>query len=169
MTQKPLDPTLLDALRRLDESINASEDTAIRARWDYGHRVCRYYELKPYGEKNQLPKGVLELLASELGVCQSEVSARMKFARVYRTEDQLSTVIESSSSWHDIKQHKLSDPAKQTGTPRETQAPLQRAWHLLENIEPETLREADLPRIMEMIETLQRHAASVRTGEQVAA
>ena len=170
MTQE-LDPTLVETLRRLDHSINVNEDTSIRTRWEYGRRICSYYELKPFGAKKQLPQGVLATLAGELAVHPSEVSARMKCARMYDTEEKLSTVIErfrgeDRLSWWAIKQHGLTDrEARKPVTPK---TPLQRASDLIENIEPENLDAGDLPLVAQLMETLRRLEANIRDERKAA-
>src|SRR5258708_26255991 len=101
MAHEPLCPTLLADLRRLDDDINRNEDTSIRARWEYGRKILARYQPPESGRK-QLPTGVLDAVATELGVCRAEVGARKKFAQVYDTEEKLSTVIESFTSWSAI-------------------------------------------------------------------
>jgi hypothetical protein len=162
MTQKPLDQTLVEKLRRLDDSINANENTSISARWQYGRSICVYHELRPFGEKKQLPKGVLKQLASELDVHLSDVSARMKFARMYDTEEKLSTVIESFRSWFAIKQHALSDTTR-TSVPKKT--PLQRALDLIRDIEPDTLTKADIPVMAAIVKVLGEFKDSIQAEE----
>jgi hypothetical protein len=65
MAHEPLDPTLVENLRRLDDSVNTQEDTSIRARWDYGRCIRVFYQLRPFGERKQLRKGVLDTAGFE--------------------------------------------------------------------------------------------------------
>jgi hypothetical protein len=171
MTQE-LDTTLVASLRQLDTSINSGEDMSVRLRWDYARRILAYY-LPPDTERKQLPKGVLDQLAGELGVCRAEVGARMKFARMYDTDEKLSTVIESfplsgrgAASWSAIKQHALSDTTR-TGVPKKT--PFQRAFGPLDNVAPETLTSADLADIVAVFKVLKRHRDSILEQQRKAA
>jgi hypothetical protein len=132
---------LLGDLKGLESSIQQDEESAIRARWDYGRRICEFYALKPYGENKQLPNGELEKLATALDVDRSEVNARMKFAKVYRTDDELSTVVESFRSWSAIKQHGLTDTSRVRPQPKTA---FRRAFDIVQNIDARMLTADDV-------------------------
>ena len=128
----------------------------------YGRCIRVFFELRPFGERKQLRKGVLDSLARELGIHRSEVGACMKFAMIYNTEEKLSTVIESYKSWSAIKQHALTDTTRPKAR-RKT--PLRRAFDLIENIAPETLLvAADLSLIDTLIETLRKFATTIKSA-----
>jgi hypothetical protein len=160
-----MDPTLVADLRRLDDAVNADENHSIRARWEFGRRILAFY-LPPESTRKQLPKGVLDALSRELRVHRSEVGARMKFAKTYQTEQQLSTVIESFRSWSAIKQQALTDTTH-TSTPKKT--PYQRALALLDHVGPETLTPADLPDIVAVFKVLKGHRDSILERQRKAA
>jgi hypothetical protein len=103
-------------------------------------------------------KGMLEALSQDLGVHRSEVSARLKFAKKFPTEAEVSTVIESSKSWSAIRQQALTDTPRPSSRQR---TPLHRAFTLVEHIEPETLNAGDFMLIEKFIETLQRLAGNI--------
>ena len=154
-----MDPTtLLADLRRLDASINANEDNSIRDRWEYGRKILAFYLPEGCGRK-QLRKGELDTLARELGVHRSEVGARMKFAKVYQSEEQLSTVIESCPSWSAIKQRALSDPSRIKPVSRSTCA---RLAALVKNIDADTLTADDLTHISYSVGRLNELEARLR-------
>lgn len=90
-------------LRRLKDLVNKSEDDGLRARWASGH--CLLTERKG----KLLPRYALAIWAQHLGVHRSELSARMKFAEKYSTEEELSTFIESFKTWHAIRTQALID------------------------------------------------------------
>ena len=66
---------LVAEMRRLEEAVKTSDGDGIRARWQSGRKLL---ELR--AGKRRLPNGVLEKLVEDLGVSQSELNARMKFA-----------------------------------------------------------------------------------------
>ena len=159
-----MDPTLVADLRRLDDAVNADENRSIRTRWEFGRRILAFY-FPPEVTRKQLPKGVLDALSRELRVHRSEVGARMKFAKTYQTEQQLSTVIESFKSWSAIKQQALTDTTRAIGRPK---TPLQRASDLIENIEPDTLLDTDCALIDTLISTLQRLRGNIADNQRAA-
>src|SRR3954471_40612 len=92
-----VDPTLLDALTRLEDTISTNERTSIQTRWESGRRIIAFY-FPPESKRKALPKGALNEIARQLGVVRSEVGDRMKFFRMYYTEEKLSTVMERFKS-----------------------------------------------------------------------
>jgi hypothetical protein len=68
----------------------------VQARWASGRCLLSLRKGK------QLPKGIREFLQKELRVSGSEVSARMKFADKFDTEEKLSNALETYGSWHNI-------------------------------------------------------------------
>jgi hypothetical protein len=152
-----VDPILKADLTQLEETIRANETPAIRARWDYGRKILACY-LKP-GQK-QLAKGLLEAIAEDLGVHRSEVSARLKCAKKYPTEAELSTAVESFKSWTAIKQQALTETPRSSGRQK---TPLQRAFTLVKDIDPVNCDASDLVLIEKFHESLQRLAAGIVT------
>ena len=81
-------------VRRLEEAVHKSDGDGVRARWDSG----RYMLTLKKGK--QLPRGVLNQLAKTLDVSRAEVTARMKFATKFPTEDELPDVIRKFPTWY---------------------------------------------------------------------
>jgi hypothetical protein len=100
-----VEPTVLADLRKIEAGINTNDRASIEARWESGRKILESY---PTGKK-QLPKGLLDAIAHELGVARSEVGARIKFARKFPTKAKGSTVVETHTSWTAIRQGALTD------------------------------------------------------------
>ena len=88
-------------IRRADE---AAERDKIRPRWKFGKRLV---DLR--NGKKILQPGVLKEHADREKVHRSELSARMKFADKFPTEEQLSTAVETYKTWTAIRQKPLTN------------------------------------------------------------
>lgn len=93
---------------------------------------------------------------------RSEVGARVKFAKKFPTEAELSTAVETHKSWTGIRQEALTNKPR-GGTQQKSD--LRRAYDLIENIAPGTLHPSDVSLIEEMIETLHRLNANMITEQ----
>jgi len=121
-------------LRKWEDKINKGDGDAIRARWESGRRLVK---LK---KGRQLPKKMLDLLAVHFHVHRSELTARIKFAGKFSTEDELAKVIGSYRTWFAIKQYALTDkPRPKKKKPND----LERVLAIVENIDSATLGEGD--------------------------
>ncbi|MGH2396531.1 MAG: hypothetical protein ACRDFW_05995 [bacterium] len=81
-------------LARLETTIRASDERALRARWNSGKKL-RVLRESGYDK-------TLEEIAEHLGVSQSELSFRMHFAE---SEEALITASNKGWSWYDVHQH----------------------------------------------------------------
>jgi hypothetical protein len=95
---KPTGPTVSKRFVSLDGRIDKSENTALRARWEFGRLML---ELVPVGKK-QLRPGVMAELEKQTGKKSSELRYRMKFAENYKTEEQVANVLATCKSWRDV-------------------------------------------------------------------
>jgi len=95
-----------DKMWRLEKEIRKSDGGGLRARWESGKLMLSDRQGK------RLPNGALARYAKLLKVHPSELTARMKFAEKFPTEEQLTTVISKFQSWFDIKQKALTDTPK---------------------------------------------------------
>jgi hypothetical protein len=127
------------------QTIRTNERPSILARWESGRRILTFYQ----ADKKQLASGMLDAIAHELGVVRSEVCARIKFAKKV-PEAELSTFVESHTSWTAIHQKALIDkPRKSSAVPP---CPLRQAFDILDNVDPLTLNPADLKLIEDIHE-----------------
>jgi hypothetical protein len=153
-----IDPTLRQDLSALETLITKNEGSAIRARWEYGRKILALYA----PGKKQLPNGVLDAIAGDLGAQRSEVSARIKFAKKFPTEAEVSTAIETFGSWWAIKQTALTDKPRPKVS-KSTRSALQHAFEEVEAIDPATAENDDLALIEEFIALLRRLGANIVT------
>jgi hypothetical protein len=91
----------------LEDVVIKSDGEGLRARWESGRYMLTLRKGK------QLPNGLRDLLAKELGIGGSELTARMKFAEKYPSEQEVTDAIGKFKSWYAITQQALTD------TPRE--------------------------------------------------
>lgn len=143
-----------EIVREADKEVNAAEHTGLRARWASGHILLKGRQ----SAGGRLPKGTVKKLTVALSLHPSELTARMKFAEKFQTEEQLTNVISEFKTWFAIKQTALTD------TPREKKLthPLTRIIKLLEKVEADTLNRADLPllsRIHDLVGQLEQALA----------
>lgn len=99
------DPFDFEPLLILDKRIDASEAETIRDRWEFGRLMLAARE-----GKKRLPNGYLAALIERTGKSQSELSYRVRFAQAYPTEVELSNVLESHSSWHELVESLYGQP-----------------------------------------------------------
>jgi hypothetical protein len=151
-----VDAILLEDLKRLEHEIATTERPSILARWHSGRKIAALYA--PH--RKQLPNGLLDAIAAELGVVRSEIGFRVKFAKKFPTESEVSTVVESCRSWTAIRQWALTDTPRQKSN---TSDPLHRAFKLVEAIDAETRDERDLRLIANFIDYLTRLSSSIAT------
>jgi hypothetical protein len=91
----------------LEDVVIKSDGEGLRARWESGRYMLTLRKGK------QLPNGLRDLLAKELGIGGSELTDRMKFAEKYPSEQEVTDAIGKFKSWYAITQQALTD------TPRE--------------------------------------------------
>jgi hypothetical protein len=105
----------LEEFIALDKRIDAAEDRAadsqresIRDRWEFGRLMLAKRKGK------QLPKGYLDTLTEATGKSRSELQFRMQFAERYPTEDEVSTAVDTLTSWNAVRASlpKPSQPGK---------------------------------------------------------
>jgi len=137
-------------LQKWEDQINLGDGSAIHARWESGRALVRLRKGK------QLPKGTLALLAVDFGVNRSELTARMKFATKFNTEQELANALGSWRTWFAIKQYALTDkPRENQKKKKPAISPLKRALELIENFEPATADDDDVF-VLEVIEACVR-------------
>lgn len=90
--------TDIESLVLLDKRIDENESDALRARWEFGREM-----LAARDGAGRLPNGYLTELVERTGKSRSELSYRAQFAAVYSTVDELSTAVDSYSSWTDLR------------------------------------------------------------------
>jgi len=88
----------IERLVHIDQRIDASESTALRDRWEFGHQM-----LAARDGAGRLPNGYLAELVERTGKSRSELGYRVQFAETYATEEELSTAVDSFSSWTDLR------------------------------------------------------------------
>ena len=84
------------ALKKIEARITKSDEEGLRARWESGRKLLSQREGK------LLPRGLLEAVATELGVSRQELQFRVKFVEIYPTEQELSNGVRQFGSWHQI-------------------------------------------------------------------
>lgn len=89
----------IERLVRIDQRIDASESTALRDRWEFGHQM-----LAARDGAGRLPNGYLAELVERTRKSRSELGRRVQFATMYRTEHELSHAVGQFSSWRDVWQ-----------------------------------------------------------------
>lgn len=93
----------IERLVRIEERIGDAEGSGLWARWEFGRELVSRRD-----GKSQLPKGLLKAVAEMTGASRPELSARMKFAEMFPTEDELSNAVRTFGSWHQIVNVALS-------------------------------------------------------------
>lgn len=88
----------IERLVRIDQRIDASESTALRDRWEFGHQMIA----ARIGSK--LPPGYLTQLVERTGKSRRELAYRAQFAESYPTEDALCNALHNGASWFEITQ-----------------------------------------------------------------
>lgn len=87
----------LERLVHIDQEIDANEDRAIVARWEFGHQLLAVRE----GAK--LPSGYRAALVERTGKSATELTYRMQFAEAYPTREALFNALNNGpSSWREI-------------------------------------------------------------------
>lgn len=81
----------------LDKQIDENESCALRARWEFGREM-----LAARDGAGRLPNGYLAQLKERTGKSHTELARRAQFAKAFSTEEQLSTAVESFSSWNEV-------------------------------------------------------------------
>jgi hypothetical protein len=71
----------VEELHRLDKEINDHEYDANRLRWEYGRHL-----IDGRGDRQRLPRGILNDLSAATGTSRRELQYRMKFADLFGTE-----------------------------------------------------------------------------------
>lgn len=89
---------------QIEKRIDTAEDRvtdsvrdSLRERWEFGRLMLAERTGK------QLPKGRIAELAQVTGKSQTELSYRAQFAEQYPTEDEVSTALETFTSWTQVK------------------------------------------------------------------
>lgn len=104
-----IEPVVLGPLGRfveLDAAVDRAEGEGILARWEFGREVLA----RRVGK--QLPKGLLDEIASAIGKSRQEVGRRALLAIRYPTLEEVSHAVRKFGSWHEIVEEGL------TATPR---------------------------------------------------
>ena len=94
----------INSKRTLGERTKPPSATRFARAWKFGKRLV---DLR--NGKKILQPGVLKEHADREKVHRSELSARMKFADKFPTEEQLSTAVETYKSWTAIRQKPLTN------------------------------------------------------------
>lgn len=106
----------IERLVRIDQDIDLSEADALRARWEFGHHMVAARD-----GAGRLPNGYLARLKERTGKSHTELARRAQFAVAYPTELELSTAVESFSSWTEVvrslKESKDADDNIPVGPP----------------------------------------------------
>lgn len=87
----------LARLVHLEASIGESEQTGLRARWEFGHELVAKRD-----GKGRLPNGYLTKVCEQTGASRSEVKYRAQFAERFPTEDELANAVGQFGSWHQV-------------------------------------------------------------------
>lgn len=173
----------LSEMRRLEDAVNKSEDSGLRARWQSGQCMLKMRHGK------RLPNDALGTLVKELGVQRSELAARMKFAEKFQTEQELSDAIGQFKTWFAITHQALTttphvpksvevddgeadgiedDHEAETSTRCDLNSNLQRALALLNDVDYALLGEGDYDLVAKIEASIQRIKAAIATLKQVA-
>lgn len=121
-------------LHELEERVLKGEHDGLRGRWDSGRYLLTLRKGK------LLPRGVRQFLSDSLHVHNSEITARMKFAEKFPTDEALATVISKYRTWFNIKQQALTDTPR-AQMPRIGRPGLQRMLLTIEELDPAMLTE----------------------------
>jgi len=118
------DTLWIASLRKLERRVNVSETEGLRARWEFGRKLLQ----RRVGKL--LPRGVLDEVATAVGVSRQELGFRMQFAERFDSEDELSNAVRKFGTWHAIAQEALStkppqitvtEPAAESTGPQSTE------------------------------------------------
>jgi N6-adenosine-specific RNA methylase IME4 len=93
---EPVDLSI-ERLVHLDQRIDANESDALRARWEFGQQMLLARE-----GKERLPNGYLAMLRERTGKSHTELNWRSQFAEAYPSEGELSSALESFTSWTEV-------------------------------------------------------------------
>lgn len=83
----------------LEEKIGRGEHDAIWARWRFGRLLLA--EREANGGR-QLPDGRLNEICEQVGRSRAEISYRLQFAAKYTQDQEVSNVLDTCGSWHEI-------------------------------------------------------------------
>jgi len=114
----------LDELIVIDKRIDTAEDRSadairesLRDRWEFGRLMLAKRRRK------QLPNGYLDKLVEVTGKSRQELGYRMQFAERYPTEDEVSTAVETFTSWNAVRHSLPKSPEPQGKKPRMPSVP----------------------------------------------
>ena len=134
-------------LRHLEDAINHADGDGLRARWESGRYLLKLRE------GSQLPRGMGAVVAKDLSIHRSELTARMKFAAKFQTEDQLANAISTYRTWFAIKQQGLTTTHRvQKAKP----SALLRVLAVIENLDYGTLIPQDCEVLSKIADAVQR-------------
>jgi hypothetical protein len=97
MTAAVADLTI-ERLARIDQRIDSHQGAALRDRWEFGHEM-----LAARDGAGRLPNGYLAELVERTGKSKSELSYRAQFTAACPTEQELSTAVDSYTSWTELR------------------------------------------------------------------
>lgn len=162
---------------RLEGVIRQTDGDGLRARWESGRFMLTLKKGK------QLPRGVLDALTTKLNVSRAELTARMKFATTFSTDEELANAVRKFRTWHEIVQNGLTtnprveetdegegedqeeeDAANKCDQSRQ----LRRVLAVVEDIDPATLDEGDLELLAQIAEGVRRVQSAVVSLMKVA-
>ncbi len=129
-------------LKKIEARITKSDEEGLRARWESGRKLLSQREGK------LLPRGLLDAVATELGVSREELTKRMKFTEMYPTEDELRNAITQFGSWYQIVAKGLTRQARPTDrvgvVVKELRVFIRRLRNELSKVHAKDLTESDL-------------------------
>jgi N6-adenosine-specific RNA methylase IME4 len=103
----------IERLVHIDKRIDENESTALRARWEFGQEM-----LAARDGAGRLPNGYLAQLVQRTGKSRTELNWRSQFAQAHPTEQELSSALDSSSSWTQlVRELKLKKDAAENIPP----------------------------------------------------
>lgn len=140
-------------LRELEVAVRERDGGGIRARWEFGRYLLRHRE------NGRLPNGMRAILTTGLHLHPSEITARMKLAEKFATEEALATAISTFGTWFNLKQHGLKDGETTRKPPvrRGAAIVLKRVCDLLEGIDACDLKDGDDDVLQDILETVRRY------------
>lgn len=153
----PLDTPWGVQLRNIEDRIRTVDEKGLISRWEFGRQLLAKRE-----GKKLLPTGLLDEVSRELGVSRQELGARMKFAEIYPTSDELSNAIRKFGSWYEIvrsglHQPKSDSPSKRSVVVKEFRLLLRRVRKQLAGVHASDLTEKDL----QVLDVLQEEIARI--------
>lgn len=87
----------IERLVRIDQDIDENENSALRARWEFGHHM-----LAARDGMGRLPNGYMSRLVERTGKGRVELGRRVRFAERFPTEDELCHAVTQFGSWHQV-------------------------------------------------------------------